>query len=258
MNINDIQKKLSQENLFFSPSILSKTNNIVRNNKKEIEFLFPIYWQNLATGICTNGMNCPSFLENRCSICPYFLTGPFFFQAINSKVMQLSTIAAEYFKIIDKHAFDDNLNENEAEIYVNELQMVLAELQGYWAIIDKINKLIAEYIHVHIPEEEKKNLPLASDLIFIKYEHIPYYAAQIEIYKMAKQNFDHNKYIQSSISELYKKIMELIIQNKLPRELFVDHISNMEKTVSTFIDVMDDKNQNSLQNVIDNFLLSEK
>lgn len=234
--------KLASENLFFSPVILSKNNNALTKNQTDtLKILNPIFWEDLSTGICTNALNCPPFLEHRCSICSYFLTGPMFFMAINAKVMQLSTKVTEYFKIIDKHVQCENLNGKEAEIYEEETQIILAELQGYTAILDRLNRMLFNIAEENLSNSEKLTLPVEKDFVLLKYNHVPYYAAQLEIYKASKINMDDNKEIQFSISELYKKIMELILLEEIPRDLFLANSLDPEKTIDAFIDLLENR-----------------
>lgn len=256
INIDEIKDKLAEENLFFSPIILSKDKKKIEKNIHEtVKILKPAFWEDLSTGICTNALNCPIFMENHCAICPFFLTGPTFLSAINSKIMQLSTKAVEFFTIIEKHTVDEHLNNKEAEIYEEELQMVLAELHGYTAITKKLNEWLYEFILDQCTEEEKKNLPAPTDLVLLKYDHTPYYAAQLEIYKNAKSNMDSNTFTRFAISELYKKIMGLIVLGELPRDLFIEHIENQEKIIDIFIGLIHSNKDKVISDIANQFLL---
>ena len=256
IEIDEIKNKLAEENLFFSPVILSKDKKKIEKNTHEtVKILKPAFWEDLSTGICTNALNCPIFMENHCSICPFFLTGPTFLSAINSKIMQLTTKAVEFFRIIEKHIVDEHLNNKEAEIYEEELQMVLAELHGYTNITKKLNEWLYEFILHQCTEDEKKNLPAPFDLVLLKYDHTPYYAAQLEIYKNAKSNMDSNISTQFATSELYKKIMELIVLGELPRDLFVEYLENQEKVIDIFIGLIHSNKDKAISDIANQFLL---
>jgi len=253
-----ILSHIEKNNLFFSIYSLDKSLKSLKKNKTNDKLILaPAFWDFLSTGICTNALNCPTHIRNRCSLCPHFLTGPKFFSAINSKVMQLTTKVVEYFKIIDKHNLDENLDSNEAIIYEEEAQNDLAELQGYIAIAQKLNNSIYRILQEHMPENDIKNLPVPEEFDVILTKHIPYLSAQLEIYKATKQNMDFNPSTQFSTSALYEKIMELIILDEIPRELFSESISlnNPEKAIDTLIGVLDNYgNMDQLETIAQQFL----
>ncbi|WP_434637062.1 hypothetical protein MLC35_11300 [Sulfurimonas sp. NW7] len=254
LSSTDIQKKLEQENLFFSIILLDKEQKIIKKNDiNKLAIVIPQFWEHLSTGICTNALNCPSYVHNRCSICPFFLTGPKFFSAINSKIMQITTKLVEYFKIIDKQNMEEYLNDHEAIIYEEEAELDLAELQGYLAITKKLNTEIYNTICHSLSKEEQSKLPAISDFDIIQASHVPYLEAQLEIYKIAKQNSEANMQTEHAVSELYKKIMELIIMGQLPRELFLDNFNSHEDTIDLFIEILDSNKLNGNKSLIEYF-----
>jgi hypothetical protein len=255
LSINDIKKKLSNENLFFSPLILGDNNILKKNNFIDIEILEPIFWEEIATGICTNALNCQNGRNGTCSICPFFLTSSNFIDSINSKIMQLSSRIIEYFNIILKHYEDEKLSGKEAIIYENELQLTIAQMEGYSAIVNTINTSLYEKISNTLSDSQKKNLPMKQDMVFIKYEHTPHLKAQLEIYKYSKKFTDHNMEIEHSIDVLYKKIMELIILNEIPKEFFIDTINNKEAAVERFLELLNNNSNNVIQSIKTKYLL---
>lgn len=253
--IESIKKELARENLFFAPLILSDSNILQKNLHNNTEILEPIFWEELATGICTNALNCPQGKEGTCSICAHFLTSSNFIEAINSKIMQLSSKSIEFFNIIIKHFEDEKLNGKEAIIYEDELQLTLAQLEGYSAIINKINNSLYEQLQNIMPSSEKKNLPLKKDLVIIKYEHEVHLKAQLEIYKYSKKFTDHNMQIEHSINILYTKIMELIILNEIPRELFIDTINNKKTAIDRFLELLNSNSNIQIESIAKKYLL---
>lgn len=250
----DIQQKLNKYGLISSILTINKDTKYLKKNDNNEDLLEPIYWENLSTGICTAAFNCPPNIHKRCSICPLFLTSLKFITDINSKIMQLSTKIVSYYQIINKHTFEEHLNNHEAIIYEEETTLDLAELQGYFAIIDELNKSIYSLIQNTGSEKDKQTLPAIIELSIIKPAHIPILTAQLDIYKAAKQNMDANKEIDYASSEIYKKIMELIITEKIPRELFIKDISNKEEVIELFLKNFDTKN-NHLDKTINKLLL---
>ncbi|KAB7891529.1 site-specific integrase [Poseidonibacter ostreae] len=231
---NKIIKILEKKDLFFSPYILSKNKKYVEKNKDILSTtLSPIFWQDLTTGICTSALNCPESLINCCSICPYFITGPIFIDSINSKIMQLSTRITEYYRIIEDNLINENLNHNEAVLYEEELNLLLAQNYGYTRIIELFNNIIYSYIQED--EHKNNNLPAINNFSLIKYDHIPFYNAQLEIYKSSKKNDEKNLDTKFAIEEVYKKILELILLDEIPKDVFYNNLMDKEKIINTFI-----------------------
>ena len=255
LSVNDIKNKLLNENLFFSPLILTNTKTLQMNNSDNLEILEPVFWEEVATGICTNALNCQTGMEGACSICPFLLTGSNFIDSINSKIMQLSSRCIEYFNIILKHINDEHLSGKEAVIYEDELQVTLAQLEGYSAIVNKIDISLYQQIQSSLSDSEKKNLPIKRDMVIIKYEHVPHLSAQLEIYKYSKQFADHNIEIEHSIDILYTKIMELVLLDELPKDLFIDTINNKETAVERFLELLNNNTNISIQSIREKYLL---
>ena len=255
ISMKDIKNKLSEENLFFSPLILSNTKILKKNNLNDLEILEPRFWEELAFGICTNAFNCQPEMKQACSICPYFLTSSNFIDSLNSKIMQLSSKCSMYFDIILKHTENENLTGKEAINYQEHLELLLAQLEGYSAIVNTINDSFYKQILINLPDSEKNNLPAKKDLVLIKYEHISHLKAQLEIYKYSKQYSDYNIEIEHSTDILYAKIMELIILNEIPKDLFIDTISNKEKAVERFLELLNNSSNIAIQSIQERYLL---
>lgn len=238
ISIKNIKLKLHKEKLFFSPLTLSGNKTLKPNKYETLEILMPNFWEKTDTGICTNSFNCEEGRNNKCSLCPFFLTGINFIHDISAKTMQLSSKVTELFKIINKHLEDENLSGKEAVIYEEEAQLVLAEIEAYAAIIDKINESITNDLYENISAKERLYLPVKKDVAFIKYNHIPYLSAQLEIYQYAKENLSYNLEIEHSIEVLYTKIMELIVLGHIPADLFTENITDKEKLIDNFLNLL--------------------
>lgn len=250
LNIKEIKEKLSKENLFFSPYILEKNGMLKPNDEDDLEILIPVFWEGLAMGICTNAYDCEAGKNHACSVCPFFLTGITFVDRINAKIMELSSKILEHYKIINKHLEDENLSGKEAILYEEKVQLNLAELEGYAAIINKINNIVYSQLEVTTSSDEKHNLPVRHDFSLIKYQHIPHLAAQLEIYKYSQKHLDHNLEIEHSVEILYTKIMELIILGEIPSEPFMHSINYKEKSIDIFLELVKDDHNNLLETTL--------
>jgi hypothetical protein len=236
IEINEVKEKLEEYNL--SGSILTVTSDLKSIKKQQEEkkdILSPIFWENLSVGICTGALNCPININNRCSLCNYFYTGPKYFAELNSKIMQLSTKLVKYFNVIQKYTVEENININEALIYEEETKLDLAELQGYIAIVSGLNDNIKKIISEESSKDIVKYVKGFKDINFINIEHNSFYTAQLEIYTTSKKNMSLNLDIEYAISELYKKILELIIMGKIDNRKYLETLSSPNKTIDLFI-----------------------
>lgn len=253
IDIEEIKDKLKEHNLFESIlTISSDSKSIKRNQSEKKEILSPLFWEHMSEGICTGAFNCPKNLYRRCSLCPYFYSGPKYFSELNSKIMQLSTKLVKYFNIIQKYTIEENLNINEAIIYEEESELDLAELQGYIAIISKFNNNIYQIIKNNSTKEIIHNIEKSNEISFINIEHTSFYSAQLEVYKTSKKNMSLNLDIEFSISELYKKILELILKGEIDNNIYLETIESPTKTIDLFINYLkiESKNINKI-NLLD-------
>jgi len=99
----------------------------------------PTTWRPMIQGICP-GVKCPEGRENKCSLCPYLITGKLF---INGIVHQLNSLFAAFQRealiIEEEHAkgYDNHAR-------IEEQETRLEEILGYQNILDKIDNDIAK------------------------------------------------------------------------------------------------------------------
>jgi hypothetical protein len=135
-NIADIDRMLNDNNLFSldrkssSESIggtkIDKGTDIALTSH-------PSSWTPMIFGICP-GTKCPDGRENRCSLCPYLITGKIFLDGV---------IHQTNLKLIQFYRLSREVNEEENLKYENsgkgeQIQLLFEEISGWFEIINKI------------------------------------------------------------------------------------------------------------------------
>ncbi|MFW3405570.1 hypothetical protein ACN9JU_01645 [Aliarcobacter butzleri] len=129
-----LQEALKQNDLF-------SMNRNLPNDSKHTEYVLgievshhPSTWLPMIHGICP-AVACPDGRENRCSLCPYLITGKLFINGITLKANH--ALAKFQRDSLQKEEEEQKGYKNQALAYSLELQ--LEEILGWWDIMTKIN-----------------------------------------------------------------------------------------------------------------------
>lgn len=105
----------------------------------------PTLWYPMIHGICP-GVKCPDGRENRCSLCPYLLTGRLF---MNGVIHQANLSIARFVMIANDIASDEEAKKKtayEARSKAESAETALEEAMGWWEIIQKIEESVNEQL----------------------------------------------------------------------------------------------------------------
>lgn len=147
---NKLQEALAQNDLFS----LSRS---VPESSKHSEYILgvevnnhPSTWLPMIHGICP-AVKCPDGRENRCSLCPYLITGKLF---LNGITLKANNALARFQR-------DSLLKEEESKkgyknsALAQSLELQLEEILGWWDIMNKIDKKLID--DNYSPNDENKN-----------------------------------------------------------------------------------------------------
>jgi len=133
----------------------------------------PTSWIPMVHGICP-AVKCPEGRENKCSLCPYLITGKLF---INGVVHQTNLAFARF----QRESLE--LQDEESKGYMNQsrmegLETILEEILGWQQILDEIEVMINEEDETFndgngsLMESKAKSIfgseALATDLVYLK------------------------------------------------------------------------------------------
>lgn len=120
----------------------------------------PTMWYPMIHGICP-GVKCPEGREDKCSLCPYLLTGRLF---LNGVVHQANLSLAKFARIANDIALDEHNKKTsayEARSKAESAEVALEEAMGWWDIIGKIEESVDE----ELTSAGVKSLPIRSDKV---------------------------------------------------------------------------------------------
>jgi len=162
-------KSILNNNNLFTPKVKKSSNSSsskVINAIEEVAKIHPLNWIPIAGGICPN-VTCPDGREKRCSLCPYFITGPLFLDGIifraNSAVLNFNKKVQGYSLSKDK-------------VKIEDLEILIEEIYAWYNIINEIEELL---------RKQGKNLPVKHESIVGK-TNVPDVIAYLENCYQAK------------------------------------------------------------------------
>ncbi len=105
----------------------------------------PTMWYPMIHGICP-GVKCPDGREDKCSLCPYLLTGRLF---LNGVIHQANLSLAKFARMANDIASDEESKKQsayEARTKAESAETALEEAMGWWEIIQKIEESVDQQL----------------------------------------------------------------------------------------------------------------
>jgi hypothetical protein len=159
----------------------SKVGKKLRQGTDLAQASHPSTWTPMIFGICP-GTKCPDGRENRCSICPYLITGKVFLDGIihqaNLKLIQFYRLSKEIYD--EQNQQYENSGKNEG------IDLLFEEIIGWFEIIKKIeNDLTSNKNSPLNYSDDKNNMIVGTNIepIEIAYLKTNYNAMQMGIEK---------------------------------------------------------------------------
>jgi hypothetical protein len=113
-------------------------NDLVIYSMEDFSKIDPVFWTFKRTGICTSS-TCPQGLENRCSLCPHFLTSPAYMHEISAQVNLQNYRLSKYINMIKENQKNGN-NINNISIRTSA-QLELEEMLGWTEILKDLDEI---------------------------------------------------------------------------------------------------------------------
>lgn len=192
----------------------------------------PSSWTPMIFGICP-GVKCPDGRENRCSICPYLITGKIFLDGVihqtNLKLIQFYRLSKEIQE--EENSFYENSGKGE------EIQLLFEEVSGWFEIINQIENKIHENNVLPV----KENQIIGTQIVP---PEISYLITNYAAFQMGVEKDNH------SIALLTIKAFNLCKNNRIDK---IDTVLNNDKNMIEWMMSIytDCKQKNLLSNFID-------
>lgn len=153
-NSEKLLEFLKQGNYLTIGSYLN-SNDLVVYSIEDFSKIDPIFWTFKRTGICTS-LTCPQGLENRCSLCPHFLTSPAYMHEISAQVNLQNYRLSKYINMIKENHKNGN-HENNMSIRASA-QLELEEMLGWTEILKALDE-------IRIVTDNEQNIETQSNLV---------------------------------------------------------------------------------------------
>ncbi len=228
-NTDDIDRMLNDNNLFSlnrkssSESIggtkIDKGTDIALTSH-------PSSWTPMIFGICP-GTKCPDGRENRCSLCPYLITGKIFLDGV---------IHQTNLKLIQFYRLSREVNEEENLKYENsgkgeQIQLLFEEISGWFEIINKIENDL--YKNNLLPSNTSQIIGTQ-----ITPPEISYLKTNYNAFQMGIEKDNH------SLALLTIKAFNICKTNKIEK---IDKVLENEKSIIEWLmSIYSDKKQRNL------------
>jgi hypothetical protein len=142
-SVDAVVRILQDNGVFSMPrKITARDEKAAKSLGEEAAFLnHPTMWYPMIHGICP-GVKCPDGREDRCSLCPYLLTGRLF---LNGVVHQANLSLAKFARIANDIASDEDTKRQsayEARTKAESAEAALEEIMGWWEIIVQIEDTV--------------------------------------------------------------------------------------------------------------------
>jgi hypothetical protein len=233
-NVDDIDRMLNDNNLFSldrkssSESIggtkIDKGTDIALTSH-------PSSWTPMIFGICP-GTKCPDGRENRCSLCPYLITGKIFLDGV---------IHQTNLKLIQFYRLSREVNEEENLKYENsgkgeQIQLLFEEISGWFEIINKIENDL--YKNNLLPSNTSQIIGTQ-----IAPPEISYLKTNYDAFQMGVEKDNH------SLALLTIKAFNICKNNKIDK---IDKVLENEKSIIEWLmSIYSNKKQ---RNLLTNFI----
>ncbi len=153
-----LAEALERNDLFSLPRKADSTREDAENVRLGTEIAFGIHpsnWRPMVHGICP-AASCPEGRENRCSLCPFFITGRLFLDGVTL----MANRALARFQRGAVQMREEKEKGYASSARAAEQEAILEEILGYYEILERIEKGLDGFLRDREEtEEEKARLP---------------------------------------------------------------------------------------------------
>lgn len=156
----------------------------MQNGTELARMSHPSTWTPMIFGICP-GTRCPDGRENRCSLCPYLITGKVFLDGV---IHQANLKLINFYRL-SKEIYDEQEHQYENSGKSEGIDLLFEEIVGWFEIINKIEENLYSDINLplHYSNNGKKRIIVAS----VEPVEIAYLKANYNAIKMGIEKDHH-------------------------------------------------------------------
>ncbi len=198
-----------KKNYFISIGSYIGKEKLIQYTLEDFSKIDPIFWTFKRTGICTSTI-CLQGLENRCSLCPHFLTSPSFMHEISAQVNLQSFRLSKYVNMVIENRSNGKQSHNES---IRTSSII--ELEDLLAYSEILKTLDEEIVNKSIKSE---NESVSKELINSNIKQKSFYSvasiitSEHSLLKLVYDGLELKQFDHESMYDALEKLVSKLIR----------------------------------------------
>jgi len=215
---------LKKENFISIGSYLN-SDKLTKYDLEDFSKIDPVFWSFRKYGICTSA-TCPQGLENRCSLCPHFMTSPVYVQEVTAQINLQTFRLAKYGNMIIENRNRGNPQDNE-----NIRKSSLLEMEDMLAWIEILRQIDEQRVVSDVNNEAISN---SKELVKEKakeksiFSLAPIVNADHALLKLVYDSLELKEFEHESLQDASEKLVGKIIRYAARNNRF-EEVDGMDK-----------------------------
>lgn len=189
-------------------SYLGKST-LTQYTNEDFSKIDPVFWTPKRTGICTSNM-CPNGLENRCSLCPHFLTSPLYLQEITAYINLQNQRLIKYVNMIIMNRGNGLTSNNDT--LRKSAQIELEDLMGWMEIIKLVDNVSGDDTTFKDEESQSKELQSADDNSRALYRIVHNKSTEHTLLRVVFENLESRRFVHEGMYDAMETLVGKLIR----------------------------------------------
>lgn len=195
---------------FISIGSYLNTDKLIKYSMEDFSKIDPVFWNfNRAPGICTSSV-CPQGLENRCSLCPHFITSPVFMHEISVLINLQNARLSKYINMIIENRKNGYPERNE-EIR-KSAQVELEDMLGWTEILKSLDEIRVDNISKSNEISSDRSVVASNMTVEPLYTLAPIRNSDHALLKLVYDGIELKKYDHESMQDASEKLVVKLIR----------------------------------------------
>lgn len=207
-NPKEIFEFLEQGKFISIGSYLGQSD-LIQYTNEDFSKIDPIFWTPKGTGYCTSN-TCPNGLENRCSLCPYFITSSLFLEAITAFINLQNQRLIKYVNMIITNRENGLANDNQA--LRKSAQIELEDLMGWMEIIKAVDNVSGDNLSAGNEESKSKELQVVDKVETAIYNVTKSHNPEHTLLRVVFENLEAKRFVHEGMFDAMETLVGKLIR----------------------------------------------
>jgi ribosomal protein L7/L12 len=199
-----------QKEKFISIGSYLNSDKLSQYSMEDFSKVDPIFWNfDRGPGICTSSV-CPQGLENRCSLCPHFITSPVFMHEISIHINLQNARLSKYINMIIENR-ENGYRERNEEIR-KSAQVELEDMLGWTEIIKSLDEIRVNHISKSNEISSDRRVIESNMTVEPLYTLAPIRNSDHSLLKLVYDGVELKKYDHESMQDASEKLVAKLIR----------------------------------------------